>query len=183
MLEPRATGRWSRRLATTAAPQRDRRARRSGRSRAGGRGPPDNPFHWGHQYVNPLLESRVQAEAATADASVAARCRPCEHRDLLVWIDSIGAIRGSGGGMGSRAPRRRAGPEGLSPRGVHHGRLRSAGPRLQRTGLQRRTARPGRRARPYKSDYVDPIVAILSQRSTPGCGSGDDRAGFPGPTS
>src|SRR5882757_1463257 len=165
MLERRATGRWSRRLATTAVAGAVIAALAVPAAAAqAAEAHQDNPFTGATQYVNPLWKAEVQAEAATADASVAAKMQAVANTATSVWIDSIGAIAGPAGGMGLAAHLDAAlAQKGSTPEvftmvvydlpGRDCNALASNG-ELPATdaGLAR-----------YKSDYVDPIVAILSQ--------------------
>src|ERR1035437_7591070 len=122
-----------------------------------------NPYVGATQYVNPLWKAEVESEAATKSGTVAAQMRTVENQPTAVWLDSMGAIAGPSGGMGLAAhlnaalTQKGSGPEVVNiiiydlP-GRDCNALASNG-ELPATAAGLTT---------YETQYIDPIVAILS---------------------
>ena len=122
-----------------------------------------NPYVGATQYVNPLWKAEVEAEAAKQSGTFAAQMRIVENQSTAVWLDSMGAIAGPSGGMGLAAhlnaalTQKGSGPEVVNiiiydlP-GRDCNALASNG-ELPATAAGLTT---------YETQYIDPIVAILS---------------------
>jgi cellulose 1,4-beta-cellobiosidase len=125
-----------------------------------------NPYSGATQYVNPLWKAEVESEAVAQQGSnptLAAEMRVVENQPTAVWLDSMGAIAGPSGGMGLAAhldaalTQKTSAPEVVNiivydlP-GRDCNALASNG-ELPATAAGLTT---------YETQYIDPIVAILS---------------------
>jgi cellulose 1,4-beta-cellobiosidase len=124
----------------------------------------DNPYAGATQYVNPTFAAAVESAATRAgDATLAAKMRTVAKQPTAVWMDRISAITGNADGNGLKfhldnaVAQKGSGPivfnlviYDLPGRDCYA--LASNG-ELPATdaGLAR-----------YKSEYIDPIVALLS---------------------
>ncbi|HEY5488076.1 MAG TPA: glycoside hydrolase family 6 protein, partial [Candidatus Limnocylindrales bacterium] len=128
-----------------------------------------NPYVGATQYVNPLWKAEVESEAATKSGALAAQMRVVENQPTAIWLDSMGAIAGPSGGMGLAAhlnaalTQKGSGPEVVNiivydlP-GRDCNALASNG-ELPATAAGLTT---------YETQYIDPIVAILSNSAYSG---------------
>ncbi|HEX7612820.1 MAG TPA: glycoside hydrolase family 6 protein, partial [Candidatus Limnocylindrales bacterium] len=131
-----------------------------------------NPYVGATQYVNPLWKAEAESEAVaqqSANPTLAAKMRVVENQPTAVWLDSMGAIAGPSGGMGLAAhlnaalTQKGSGPEVVNiiiydlP-GRDCNALASNG-ELPATAAGLTT---------YETQYIDPIVAILSNSAYSG---------------
>ncbi|MGW8575023.1 glycoside hydrolase family 6 protein [Streptomyces niveus] len=122
----------------------------SAKASAGAAARVDNPYAGAKVYVNPLWSAKAAAEPGGSRIS---------NQPTAVWLDRIAAIKGVAGGMGLEAHLDRAVSQGAQTiqlviynlPGRDCSALASNG-ELGQTDLPR-----------YKSEYIDPIAAILAK--------------------
>ncbi|NYD84777.1 glycoside hydrolase family 6 protein [Cellulomonas oligotrophica] len=126
----------------------------------------DNPYAGATQYVNPTWSATVQDAASRAgDATLAGRMRTVANQPTAVWMDRISAITGNADGNGLRfhldeaLEQKQAGTPLVFNLVIYNlpGRDCYA---LASNGELPATAAGLTR---YQSEYIDPIVDILSE--------------------
>jgi cellulose 1,4-beta-cellobiosidase len=122
-----------------------------------------NPYVGATQYVNPLWKAEVEAEAAKQSGTLATQMRVVENQPTAVWMDSMGAIAGPSGGMGLAAHLDAALTQKTSAAEVVNVVIYDL-PGRDCNALASNGEIPATAAglTTYETQYIDPIVAILS---------------------
>lgn len=125
----------------------------------------DNPFVGATSYVNPLWHDEVLGEAAAqSDTVLVGKMRTVAEQSTSVWMDSIGAIAGPADGMGLRAHLDAAlAQKGSNPEVFNVVIYDLPGRDCNALASNGEIPATAAGLTKYKSEYIDPIAAVLSQ--------------------
>lgn len=126
-----------------------------------------NPYVGATQYVNPLWKAEVEAEAVaqSSNPALAAKMRIVKNQPTAVWMDSMSAIVGPIGGMGLAAHLDAALTQKQGSTPLVFNFIVYDLPGRDCNALASNGELPATAAglTTYETNYIDPIVAILSQ--------------------